>query len=193
MLSLLITKMCAIQNGTALIFEYDLFSPMNADSILTSSLLFLSAELSFSFKFLASAVLAVSLLCWCLFLKWDGQDDSDKLTSLGIPRLLIIVVLYFWYKDYWNTCHSVSGIDRWSLFVSTEYSVCGKLILIVFVIVALFSKFLSGYLSKYALMLLLFGMLLLDTSHLLSLYVCLEALSLVSYGLLASGGTAGNA
>jgi NADH-quinone oxidoreductase subunit N len=42
-------------------------------------------------------------------------------------------------------------------------------------------------------MLLLFGMLLLDTSHLLSLYVCLEALSLVSYGLLASGGTAGNA
>jgi NADH:ubiquinone oxidoreductase subunit 2 (subunit N) len=58
---------------------------------------------------------------------------------------------------------------------------------------ALFSKFLSGYLSKYALMLLLFGMLLLDTSHLLSLYVCLEALSLVSYGLLASGGTAGNA
>jgi hypothetical protein len=63
MLSLLITKMCAIQNGTVLIFEYDLFSPMNADSILTSSLLFLSEELSFSFKFLASAVLAVSLLC----------------------------------------------------------------------------------------------------------------------------------
>jgi len=86
-----------------------------------------------------------------------------------------------------------SHIGRWSLFINTPYALTSKFVLIFFVAASLINRVLVNEYTVYSFILLLFGMLLLDTSHLLSLYVCLEGLSLVSYGLIALSGTIGNA
>lgn len=137
-------------------------------------------------------------MVWCLMTRWPGGYLAyhliyNRTATYRLFGLCLILVIFFTlFIDYKFAATSLY-VGRWSLFINTPYALTSKFVLIFFVAISLLNRVVTNEYTVYSFMLLLFGMLLLDTSHLLSLYVCLEGLSLVSYGLIALGGTIGNA
>jgi hypothetical protein len=162
------------ENNTKIAIEfYNDFRLLNVVDVTTSASV-RPYVYSYSFQFLAETVLAVGLLSWCLYLRWDKFETTKKLIlDFLVPRSLLVIVLMLLYDVLLSNDKWVIGTHSWALFTHTNYALIGKFVLLTCLSLALLGELLSTHLIKYALMLLLFGMLLLDTSHLLSLYICL--------------------
>lgn len=124
-------------------------------------------------------------IVWC-YLSINGQQ-AVALNSLRLS-LIIVFALYFCtllWQVVGNT--DLVGVSN-NLFVL--YS---KILIVVFALPILWLKNLDTNLSLYFGAIILFNLGLIGSADMLTTYVCLEGLSLLSYGVIATNKTTGSA
>lgn len=150
---------------------------VNVENLLSNRLTVIAPEIFFIFWI---------TIIWC-YLAVKGKSS---VALSGLRASLIVVLLLYICALLWQT--NIGDINSIGIN-NSPFVLYSKILIVLFAIPVLWLTNLNINLALYFGAILLFNLGLIGSADMLSTYVCLEGLSLLSYGIIATNKTTGSA